>query len=96
MRNTLIIQLQKVLGKVPVERAMALYHFHKSGRIQHLMHALKYKGRKDVGLRLGNLLGYQIKQFHLFPDIDFITAVPLHKDKEKNADIIKVLLLAKD
>ena len=74
---------KKFWGKVPVERAMALYHFHKSGRIQHLMHALKYKGRKDVGLRLGNLLGYQIKQFHLFPEIDFITAVPLHKDKEK-------------
>ncbi len=74
---------KKFWGKVPVEYAMALYHFHKSSRIQNLMHALKYKGRQDVGIRLGNLLGFQAKQYHLFTDADVITSVPLHKDKER-------------
>ncbi len=74
---------KKFWGKVPIERAMALYHFYKSGRIQKLMHALKYRGRQDVGIRLGNLLGYQLQQFHLFNDVDIITSVPLHKDKEQ-------------
>lgn len=74
---------KKFWGKVQVEHAMAMYHFHKSSRIQNLMHALKYKNRKDVGIRLGNLMGFHIKQYHLFEDVDYITSVPLHKDKER-------------
>lgn len=73
---------KKFWGKVPVQNAMALYHFHKSSRIQHLMHALKYKGRKDVGIKLGNLLGYELKQYEMYNTIDLITVVPLHKEKE--------------
>ncbi len=73
---------KKFWGKVHIEYAMALYHFHKSSRIQQLMHELKYKGRKDVGIRLGNLLGFHVKQYKLFDSVDYITSVPLHKEKE--------------
>ncbi|MFI5172413.1 MAG: ComF family protein [Chitinophagales bacterium] len=73
---------KKFWGKVQIEYAMALYHFHKSSRIQQLMHELKYKGRKDVGTRLGNLLGFHVKQYKLFTTVDYITSVPLHKDKQ--------------
>jgi ComF family protein len=72
---------KKFWGKVPIERALAMYHFHKTSRLQEVMHALKYKGRKDVGIRLGNLMGYHLLQYHLFNDVDYITAVPLHADK---------------
>jgi len=72
---------KKFWGKVPVSHAMALYHFHKSGRIRNLLHELKYKGRKDVGIRLGNLLGFQLFKNTLFNSVDCITSVPLHKDK---------------
>lgn len=72
---------KKFWGKVPIERALAMYHFHKTSRLQEVMHALKYKGRKDVGLRLGNLMGYHLLQYQIFNEIDYITAVPLHKDK---------------
>lgn len=73
---------KKFWGKVPVAHAMALYHFHKSSRIQNLMHALKYKGRKDVGIKLGNLLGFQLFKNDLFNSVDYITSVPLHREKE--------------
>ena len=72
---------KKFWGKVPIERALAMYHFHKTSRLQEVMHALKYKGRQDVGIRLGNLMGYHLLQYHLFADVDYLTAVPLHKDK---------------
>jgi ComF family protein len=73
---------KKFWGKVPVANAMALYHFHKSSRIQNLMHALKYKGRQDVGIKLGNLLGFQLFKNDLFNSVDYITSVPLHREKE--------------
>ena len=69
-------------GKIPVEFATALYHFHKSTRIQHLLHQLKYKGRKDVGVQLGKLFGYTLQKVDAVKNIDMITSVPLHKDKE--------------
>jgi ComF family protein len=72
---------KKFWGKVPIERALAMYHFHKTSRLQEVMHALKYKGRQDVGIRLGNLMGYHLLQYQLFADVDYLTAVPLHKDK---------------
>jgi len=72
---------KKFWGKVPIERALAMYNFHKTSRLQEVMHALKYKGRKDVGLRLGNLMGYHLLQYQVFKDVDYITAVPLHHDK---------------
>ena len=28
-------------------------------------------------------MGFHIKQYHLFEDVDYITSVPLHKDKER-------------
>lgn len=74
---------KKFWGKVPIERALAMYNFHKSSRLQDVMHALKYKGRKDVGIRLGNLMGYHLLQYQAFRDVDYITAVPLHADKQK-------------
>ena len=67
---------KKFWGKVPIERALAMYHFHKTSRLQEVMHALKYKGRQDVGIRLGNLMGYHLQQYQLFADVDYLTAVP--------------------
>ncbi len=69
-------------GKVPVQASTALFHFHKSSRIQHLLHALKYKGNREVGIRLGKLLGYQLKDHEIFNSIDMITSVPLHRKRE--------------
>jgi len=74
---------KKFWGKVPVETAFAMFYFHKGARVQHMMHALKYKNRKDVGLALGNMLGYYIRQYGLLTEIDGITVVPLHPDKIK-------------
>ena len=71
----------KFWGKVPIEEAAAMLHFHKGSRVQSLMHALKYKNRTDVGITLGNMLGYYCKQYHLFKQITAITAVPLHKER---------------
>jgi ComF family protein len=40
------------LGRVNISYATSFCHFDKGGRIQHLLHQLKYKGRKEIGYKI--------------------------------------------
>jgi predicted amidophosphoribosyltransferase len=40
-------------GKVPVHRATAFFFFQKGSSFQKLLHALKYKGNKEIGEQIG-------------------------------------------
>ena len=69
-------------GRIKIENGASLYHFAKGGHVQHLIHNLKYQGKADVGIKLGNLYGKVLKKAPLFSDIDLIIPVPLHPKKE--------------
>lgn len=68
-------------GKVPVHAATAFYFFNKGEKVQHLIHQLKYRGRPEVGVTVGKLLGNDLKKSELFHDVEVIVPVPLHADK---------------
>lgn len=70
-------------GRVKIEKATALLHFRKKSGVQHLIHALKYKGHPEIGNYLGRWLGEELKSISEFQDIDFVLPVPLHKLKLK-------------
>ena len=70
-------------GRVPIRAATALYFYKKGGSVQQLIHQLKYRGHKEIGLHLGNLLGGEIKRQPLFEGIDCIVPVPLHRKKKR-------------
>ncbi len=63
--------------------ASSYYHFTKGGKVQNLLHNLKYKGVKDVGVKIGELYGYELKHSEYFNHIDYIIPIPLHKNKLK-------------
>lgn len=69
-------------GRVNIESCGALYHFSKGGKTQQLIHNLKYKGKKEIGIQLGKLYGRQLKESAYFKEIDCIVPVPLHPRKE--------------
>ncbi len=76
--------VQKIFwGRVPVKMASSYYHFTKGGKVQNLLHNLKYKGVKDVGVKIGELYGYELKHSEYFNHIDYIIPIPLHKNKLK-------------
>ena len=76
--------LDKVFwGRVQVERTAALYYFSKGGKVQHLVHQLKYKGQKEVGIYMGKLLGNDLKAEPGFQSIHKIIPVPLHPRKQR-------------
>ncbi len=68
-------------GRVELESGSAMYRFVKGGRIQNLIHKLKYEGKREVGKRLGKMYGLQLKEVAHFQNVDFIVPVPLHPRK---------------
>lgn len=70
-------------GRVDIVSASAYFSFGKGGKVQHLIHQLKYKGQKEIGSTLGKLYGYDLKQSIKLKSIDSIIPVPLHDNKKK-------------
>ena len=69
-------------GIIVLESGASFYHFSKGGNVQNLIHNLKYKGRSEVGVKLGNLYGKALKKSSLYKNVDLIIPVPLHPKKE--------------
>ncbi|NOX85932.1 MAG: ComF family protein [Chlorobi bacterium] len=70
-------------GRTHLRSATSFLFFNKGGSVQHLIHLLKYKNKKDTGVYLGELFGFELKDSPLFRDIDVIIPVPLHPKKEQ-------------
>lgn len=69
-------------GRVKVEQATSLFYFEKESRYQNILHQLKYKGKKNIGIQLGRILGYYLSESP-FKEIDAIVPVPLHPKRQR-------------
>lgn len=70
-------------GRVNVEAASAFLQFSRHGMVQHMLHRLKYRGDRDVGLELGERMAEDVMGSPRFSTVDTVLAVPLHPKKEK-------------
>ena len=68
-------------GKLPVQHTLSYLHFLRHGRVQQLLHQLKYRGQSQVGSALGQLYGAELAEAGLGPAFDLIVPVPLHRRK---------------
>ncbi len=68
-------------GKVDVNAAAAYYYFSKGEKVQHLIHQLKYQGKKEVGNFVGEAYGTDLKRSALFATAEIVVPVPLHATK---------------
>ena len=76
--------LDKVFwGRAQLAHTAALYNFQKKSKVQHLIHQLKYKGRMDVGVYMGKILGADLVKTEAFQDITKVVPVPLHPAKQR-------------
>lgn len=73
----------RLWGRFPLYTGAALYHFIKGGRVQHLIHNLKYNNKPEVGYIIGLKYGDILKEAALYKDIDVIIPVPLHPKRER-------------
>lgn len=70
-------------GKVPVRYAFSYFTFQNKGRVQRLLHQLKYKGAKELGEHLGQRYGSILQEHQYHEQFDLIVPVPLHKQKQR-------------
>ena len=68
-------------GKVPVHCATSYFHFYKGSPFQKLLHELKYRGNKEVGLVIGKHAAIDLLDSPDFCSVDVIVPVPLHPKK---------------
>lgn len=64
--------------KCTVGYGAALFHFRLESPYHYLMHRIKFEGGKNLGYRLGYLLGLYLKDGSGFGPVDIIVPVPLH------------------
>jgi ComF family protein len=70
-------------GRVPVREVTSLMFYNKGSIVQHILHHLKYKGKKEVGRYLGRYYGQQLRQEERFRSVDYILPIPLHPRKQR-------------
>ena len=70
-------------GRIHIEHATSLFFFYKKGKIQEVIHQLKYKDHQEIGTLFGDWLGDEIKNSTRFNKIDCIVPVPIHSKKLK-------------
>lgn len=70
-------------GRINIEHATSLLLFEKKGKVQQLIHNLKYRGQEEVGEFLGNWMGKELSETPGFDEITAVVPVPLHKAKLK-------------
>ena len=73
--------VNRLYGRVNPTHATSLLWFNKKGKVQHLLHNLKYKGHEEVGVFVGKWLGEELKDSGNYDDIDVVVPVPMHKSK---------------
>jgi len=71
-------------GRIPVKGAFAYLYFHKQGKVQNVIHHLKYKNRPLLGNLLGEMCGRELRAVDYASAIDLIVPVPLHPSRLKS------------
>lgn len=70
-------------GQMPFNAVSAEFFFSKSGKVQHLIHGLKYHHCRENGIFLGQEIGRSLLQATDYQGVDYIIPIPLHPKKEK-------------
>jgi len=68
-------------GRVNLESAAAYLYFNKGNKVQRLIHQLKYKERRDIGIYFGRQYGQHLRYSPFFQTVQLIVPVPLHTKK---------------
>ena len=75
---------QTLAGRVPLEKSLSFYLFEKSGKVQKLLHAIKYQNQKELAQFIGELYALDLKNVKTLDDRDVIIPIPLHPKKLKS------------
>lgn len=61
--------------------ASALLYFRHESGYRAMIHSLKYSGRRDIAVALGETFGRELRESPLYDSVDLLVPVPLHWSK---------------
>jgi len=82
-------------GRCKLERAAAFSIYNKDSRIRKLVHNMKYRGVREIGLELGRMYGNDLAKSEFLKGVDLIIPVPLHPSKERKRGFNQSMEIAK-
>lgn len=74
---------KKFYGRLPIRNGGAGYFFTKDSLLETLIYALKYRGNKDIGFYLGQMLAKYLVDNSRFLEVDALVPLPLNPRREK-------------
>lgn len=75
--------MKTLAGRVPLVYGLSFYLFEKSGKVQKLLHAIKYQDQKELAEHLGKMYASDLVAAKCLKDVDVVIPIPLHKHKLK-------------
>ena len=70
-------------GRIRLTSAFAFFFFRKGGRLQQLLHALKYSNHPELAEMIGEVYGQELQQDGIGQAFDLIVPVPLHPARKR-------------
>ncbi len=84
----------QIAGLVPIKGGFSGFRFDKGGKLQVLLHQLKYNQKPQIGVILGEFWANQIENCP-FPKNSILVPIPLHKEKLKKRGYNQASYIAK-
>lgn len=73
----------RLAGRIPIDSACAFMVFSEGGRVQRIIHALKYHNIPALAHKLGRVYGEELMRAGLEKQMDIIIPIPLHERRKK-------------
>jgi ComF family protein len=74
---------RKFWGKLNVKQVYTFLKFSKKGKVQNILHTLKYKNKPELAEYIGKMYANDLNSVDFAEKIDLIVGIPLHTDKQK-------------
>jgi ComF family protein len=81
-------------GRTKIQAASAHLYFTNGSAVQQIMHQFKYKGRKDIGIYFGYMMGKAIKKSNRFDQCEILIPLPLYAAREKKRGYNQAAIIA--
>lgn len=70
-------------GRIPIERAAALFYYEPHAETANIIYRLKYKDHPEIGETMGRLAARELQFSGFFDGIDAIVPVPLARKRQR-------------
>lgn len=77
------VMARRFWGRIPIERASALFFYEAGSEVSHIIHNLKYYNHPEVGTTMGRMAAEEMAPLGFFEEIDMIVPVPLERKHQR-------------